>query len=86
MSLYECVFIARQDISATQVEGLVGQFTGIIEDNGGKVASSEMWGAPIGPPNAESWPKPRSSNMITTTFGAVRGGRTASGQSGVESR
>jgi small subunit ribosomal protein S6 len=44
MSLYECVFIARQDISATQVEGLVGQFTGIIEDNGGKVASSEMWG------------------------------------------
>ena len=44
MSLYECVFIARQDISATQVEGLVGQFTGIIEENGGKVASSEMWG------------------------------------------
>lgn len=44
MALYECVFIARQDISATQVEGLVGQFTGIIEEGGGKVASSEMWG------------------------------------------
>ncbi len=44
MSLYECVFIARQDISATQVEGLVGQFSGIIEEGGGKVASSEMWG------------------------------------------
>jgi small subunit ribosomal protein S6 len=44
MSLYECVFIARQDISATQVEGLVSQFTGIIEEHGGKVASSEMWG------------------------------------------
>jgi small subunit ribosomal protein S6 len=44
MSLYECVFIARQDISATQVEALVGQFTGIIDEGGGKVASSEMWG------------------------------------------
>jgi small subunit ribosomal protein S6 len=44
MALYECVFIARQDISATQVEALVGQFSGIIEENGGKVASSEMWG------------------------------------------
>jgi len=44
MSLYECVFIARQDISATQVEGLVSQFSGIIEEGGGKVASSEMWG------------------------------------------
>ncbi len=44
MSLYECVFIARQDISATQVEGLVGQFSGIIEEGGGKVASSEIWG------------------------------------------
>ena len=44
MPLYECVFIARQDISSNQVEGLVGQFTGIIEENGGQVAKSEMWG------------------------------------------
>ncbi len=44
MPLYECVFIARQDISATQVESLVGQFSGTIEENGGKVAGSEMWG------------------------------------------
>ena len=44
MPLYECVFIARQDISSNQVEGLVGQFTGIIEENGGKVAKTEMWG------------------------------------------
>ena len=44
MALYECVFIARQDISATQVEGLVSQFSGIIEENGGKIAKSEMWG------------------------------------------
>ena len=44
MPLYECVFIARQDISSNQVEGLVGQFTGIIEENGGRVAKTEMWG------------------------------------------
>ena len=44
MPLYECVFIARQDISSNQVEGLVGQFTGIIEEHGGQVAKSEMWG------------------------------------------
>ncbi len=44
MPLYECVFIARQDISSNQVEGLVGQFTGIIEENGGQVAKTEMWG------------------------------------------
>ena len=44
MPLYECVFIARQDISSNQVEGLVGQFTGSIEENGGQVAKSEMWG------------------------------------------
>ncbi|MFQ5774525.1 MAG: 30S ribosomal protein S6 [Kiloniellaceae bacterium] len=44
MALYECVFIARQDISATQVEGLVERFTGIIEAGGGRVAKKEMWG------------------------------------------
>jgi small subunit ribosomal protein S6 len=44
MPFYECVFIARQDISSSQVEGLVGQFSKIIEDNGGRVAKTEMWG------------------------------------------
>ena len=31
MAFYESVFIARQDISATQVEGLTDTFTQIIE-------------------------------------------------------
>ena len=44
MPLYECVFIARQDTSSNQVEGLAGQFTGIVEEHGGQVAKSEMWG------------------------------------------
>ena len=44
MAYYECVFIARQDISASQVETLVADFTTIITDNGGQVAKSEYWG------------------------------------------
>lgn len=44
MALYECVLIARQDISATQVEGLVDQFAGIVEANGGRIAKKELWG------------------------------------------
>ncbi len=44
MPFYECVLIARQDISSNQVEGLVGQFSKIIEDGGGRVAKTEMWG------------------------------------------
>ena len=44
MAFYECVLIARQDVSSTQVEGLVADFTKILEDNGGRVAGSEYWG------------------------------------------
>ncbi len=44
MPLYECVFIARQDISSNQVEGLVSQLSSIIEEGGGRVAKTEMWG------------------------------------------
>jgi len=44
MALYECVFIARQDISATQAEALADQFTGIIEQGGGTVPKKELWG------------------------------------------
>jgi len=44
MALYECVFIARQDISASQVEGLVDQFSGVVESGGGQVTKKEMWG------------------------------------------
>ncbi|HYD32840.1 MAG TPA: 30S ribosomal protein S6, partial [Azospirillaceae bacterium] len=44
MSLYECVFIARQDISAAQAEQLTETFSGIIRDNGGQVTKTEYWG------------------------------------------
>lgn len=44
MALYEHVFIARQDVSATQVENITADFSKIIEDNDGKVAKSEYWG------------------------------------------
>lgn len=44
MALYEHIFLARQDVSAQQVETLVEQFKGIIEGNGGKVAKNEYWG------------------------------------------
>ncbi len=44
MAYYECVFIARQDISATQVEGLCETFSKAVSDNGGSVAKTESWG------------------------------------------
>ncbi len=44
MSLYECVFIARQDVSASHVESLTDQFAEIITENGGQVTKREMWG------------------------------------------
>ena len=44
MPLYESVFIARQDISASQVEGLADQFSKILEEGGGSVAKREYWG------------------------------------------
>jgi small subunit ribosomal protein S6 len=44
MPLYEHVFLARQDISAQQVEGLVQDFRTIIEGGGGTVAKTEYWG------------------------------------------
>jgi small subunit ribosomal protein S6 len=44
MPLYEHVFIARQDVSAQQVEELTAQFKGVIEQLGGKVTKLEQWG------------------------------------------
>jgi len=44
MAFYESVYIARQDLSAQQVEALTEQMTGIITDNGGKVEKTEQWG------------------------------------------
>ena len=44
MALYEHVFIARQDISSAQAEGLVEHFSQILADNGGQVKDTEYWG------------------------------------------
>ena len=44
MSLYECVFIARQDISAQQVETLTADLTNILTQGGGSVSKTEYWG------------------------------------------
>jgi small subunit ribosomal protein S6 len=44
MPYYENVFIARQDISATQVDALTDGFTSALEGLGGKVAKREYWG------------------------------------------
>ena len=44
MALYEHVFLARQDVSAQQVEALVEQYKGVLEANGGKVGRVEHWG------------------------------------------
>ena len=44
MALYEHIFIARQDISAQQVEGLVDMAQAVLEENGGKITKTEYWG------------------------------------------
>jgi len=41
---YESVFIARQDISAAQVDGLSDTFEKVITDAGGSIAKRENWG------------------------------------------
>jgi small subunit ribosomal protein S6 len=44
MALYENVFIARQDVPATQVETLTNQFAELVAAQGGTVAKKEYWG------------------------------------------
>jgi small subunit ribosomal protein S6 len=44
MALYEHVYLARQDVTAQQVDALTEQLKGVIEGNGGKVAKVEYWG------------------------------------------
>ena len=44
MTLYENVFIARQDISGQQVDALADSFTQLVADNGGEVKKREYWG------------------------------------------
>jgi small subunit ribosomal protein S6 len=44
MPLYENVFIARQDISGAQVEGLADGFAQLIAEHGGEIKKREYWG------------------------------------------
>ncbi|MBC2859813.1 30S ribosomal protein S6 [Stappia sp. 28M-7] len=44
MPLYEHVFLARQDVSAQQVEQMVEQYKALISTNGGNVGKVESWG------------------------------------------
>jgi small subunit ribosomal protein S6 len=44
MPFYENVFIARQDISAAQVEALADTFAALVAEQGGEVKKREYWG------------------------------------------
>ncbi|MPY74538.1 MAG: 30S ribosomal protein S6 [Alphaproteobacteria bacterium] len=44
MSLYESVFIVRQDVTAAQVDALADSFAKIVDDTGGTVQRREYWG------------------------------------------
>lgn len=44
MPLYEHIFLARQDVTSQQVEAMVETYKAVIEQNGGKVEKTEMWG------------------------------------------
>jgi small subunit ribosomal protein S6 len=44
MRLYESVFIARQDITAAQVETMADEFAEIITSAGGSIKKREYWG------------------------------------------
>lgn len=44
MALYEHVFIARQDLSNAQAEGLIEHFGQVLKDHEGSVVDTEYWG------------------------------------------
>ncbi|GGC09710.1 hypothetical protein GCM10011494_30460 [Novosphingobium endophyticum] len=44
MPQYEHIFLARQDLSQSQVDALATAATAIIESNQGKVVKTETWG------------------------------------------
>jgi len=44
MPLYEHVLLARQDVTAQQVETMIDTYKGVIEQNGGRLEKIEMWG------------------------------------------
>ena len=44
MPYYESVFIARQDMSGSQVEALADALAAVVQERGGNVAKREHWG------------------------------------------
>ena len=44
MALYENVWVARQDVAATQIESLTTQFADLVTSLGGTVSKKEYWG------------------------------------------
>ncbi|MCL2427696.1 MAG: 30S ribosomal protein S6 [Alphaproteobacteria bacterium] len=44
MPLYECVLIARNDVTQQQVEGIADQIGALLESDGGSVQKREYWG------------------------------------------
>ena len=44
MALYEHIYLARQDVTAQQVEAMTEQMKTVIEANGGKIGKIEYWG------------------------------------------
>jgi small subunit ribosomal protein S6 len=44
MPLYEHIVLARQDVSAQQVEELNNQLTEVLAQGGGKITKTEYWG------------------------------------------
>ncbi len=44
MALYEHIYLARQDVTAQQVETMTEQFKAVIEAGGGKIGKVEYWG------------------------------------------
>lgn len=44
MPLYECVFIARNDVTQQQVEAIADQIATILAEQGGEVKKREYWG------------------------------------------
>ena len=44
MANYECVYMARPDVSASQVEAMTTEFTEIVTTRGGEVVYNEYWG------------------------------------------
>ena len=44
MPLYEHTFLARQDVTQAQVEALMKEFEGVVEEGKGKITKQEYWG------------------------------------------